>query len=200
MPRQRSAPSARASERGQHRIEIVRPAGGEQAMQRAPFRLADRRALQQQRIGIGVARQQRELQAPARGKRAEFVDAIGPIARPAEQPHDNKIGMAHRLFEPKIDREIIGKAQKIGQPDIPAPGPVDGAGHGRKLTVGRRHEDDLSRRLAEIDGLAFLLMLPSLSRQQMHQGVSVAIGFLHMALSKNRCPLFGAMRWASRSC
>ena len=45
----------------------------------------------QLRVGLVVARQQRSVDAVSRASARDLVDAIGPVAAAAEQPHDDEL-------------------------------------------------------------------------------------------------------------
>jgi hypothetical protein len=53
--------------------------------------------------------------AAGEGERGEFVDAILPIGGSPEEAEDDEFGVAHRLVEPEINREVVGEAEEIGE-------------------------------------------------------------------------------------
>ena len=136
---------------------IVRPASVKISSKRAACVGIKSRKIVQLRVGTGVARKEGHRNPAGLCLGAKLLHAIGPVGAAAEEPDDNKPRAGNRVGDVLVDRERMAEAEVIGNPDfrhIPFCLP---AGHrGRQeadLGISRCQDDDIARRLAEIDCL-----------------------------------------------
>ena len=62
-----------------------------------------------------VARQQGQLYAAFARQRRQAIDAVRPIAAPAEDPRDDQLGMTSHLVDVEIDRIVVAEPQEVGE-------------------------------------------------------------------------------------
>ena len=109
------------------------------------------------RVRPVVSRQQRHR----RFQRFQPLDAVGPVAAPAEQPHHHQTGAGEHALDMQVDREVVAERHDVGEPQrrgLPVLGKAFplGLGEQGEFGVGRAQDRDVARRLAEIDRLAVL--------------------------------------------
>ena len=163
LPRQ-----GQAMERTQDGVGIGGAAGNEELVQTGPVIGVDAGARLQDGIGIGVAGQQDQRDAAIGAEGGQLVDAILKIGGATDEAEDDEPGMGDGLLEPQIDREIVGKAQRIGQAQFVLTGPVGGGGQHGQFAIGRAGKDQRAGALVEIDGFALLLDGTGLGREKVH--------------------------------
>ena len=49
---------------------------------------------------------------------AHLLDAVGPIARAAQQPHDYELGVPQDVLDVFVDREVVGEEQQVGEAQV----------------------------------------------------------------------------------
>ncbi len=83
----------------------------------------------------------------------ELLDAVGPVAPPPQQAHDDEAGAGRDALDMKVDRHGVAEAQQIGQTQAREVGrqPRPCGGEAGELGVGGGKDEDVARRLAQID-------------------------------------------------
>src|SRR5690606_28640195 len=76
--------------------------------------------------------------------------------------------LGNSVFQPHVDGEIIGEAQRIGEPQAIFSCPIHRAGQHGQFAIGRGGKDIVARALGEVDGLAFLLDSAGLGGEKVH--------------------------------
>jgi len=66
-------------------------------------------------VGLIVAGQEGDGDGALAGCRGQLLEAIGPIAAPAQQPHHHHLGMADHLIHIKVHRHGMAQMQKAGE-------------------------------------------------------------------------------------
>ena len=114
-----------------------------------------RRACGEFGIGPRIARQNRQSDVPVARDRFYLLDPVGPILCTAEKPDDDQLGMAQCLLDIEVDRKIVLKRQDVREPKSQGLGgeAIPGIRQRRKLAVRRAEEDNIARRLPEVDRL-----------------------------------------------
>jgi len=117
----------------------------------------DRNRAERRKLGIGslVAGQESERDAALARQPRQAVDAVGPVAAPAEDASDDELrGRCHPL-DMEIDRVVVAEPHEVGEPQARPAGARREAALRRReagdLAVRRRQDDDVARALAEID-------------------------------------------------
>ena len=120
-------------------------------------------------VGLVVAGKHCNLDAIVHGAGMKRFQPIGPISLAADNANDNQLCMTRRPFDISINRHGMGEAQKTGKPQAWPAG--IGAMHLRKtgeLRIRSGKEQNIARRLAEIDGLIAVADRSFLGKQKMH--------------------------------
>ena len=107
--------------------------------------------------------------APPTGNR-DLLNAIGPIARAAEQAHDHQPGVRHHVFNIQVDRHVMTQLQEICETQArhTCTRPRLRAREGGKFSIRCRQKDDIARRLAEVDRFRPIGDNARRHREQMH--------------------------------
>src|SRR5207249_2789876 len=71
----------------------------------------------ERRVGVGIARQDRELDRFSAASRFDFGKPIAPVSGTAEKPQHNQPCVPECLLDVEIDREIVLKVKQIGEPE-----------------------------------------------------------------------------------
>ena len=108
----------------------------------------------------------------SRQARGELLDAVGPVAPPAEQPHDHQRARGtSTLLDIEVDREVVAE-RAAGWRGAgwapPSPSRACAAARQASSVSAAERIDDLARRLAEIDGLAAVGDRSRLGGEEMH--------------------------------
>ena len=115
--------------------------------------------------GPGIEVRVRPVVARQQGDRrvnpAQPLDAVGPVAAPAEQPHHDQPGAGEHALDMQIHGQVVAERHDIGEPErrcLPVLGEPSflGLGEQREFRVGGAQDRNVARRLPEIDGLAVL--------------------------------------------
>ena len=107
------------------------------------------------------------------GEGLQLVETIGPVCSAAKQPHNNQLGVGGGLFEIEIGREVVLELQKIGKAKRQGVS-IMGAGNGGNLAVGGAEENDVGRRLIEVNGLGSAIDEARCVSEKVHQPRSIA--------------------------
>ena len=102
------------------------------------------------RIGLVVARKHGEGNAARAAGAHHLLQAIGPVAAPAEQANDDEAGPADHLLDVQVDRHRMAQLKEVGEAQARCALPPSGLGGGEagELGIGRREDHDVARRLA----------------------------------------------------
>jgi hypothetical protein len=106
-------------------------------------------------IGLIVAGQQGERYVPLAAHGRELLDAVRPIADPAQEAHHHHFGPAHYPVRVEVNREVVAELHEVGEAQarqVVAERPGSSR-KVRKLRVGGREDQDVGRLLAEVDRL-----------------------------------------------
>ncbi len=125
----------------------------------------------QLRVRVIVAGNDGEFDVVFTEERADPFQPIGPIAGPAQQPHDDQLCRCERVFHIHIDRHVVAELHQIGEPEAgqcPRHLPI-GFRQQRQIAGGGGKENNIPRRLAEIDGFAAVVDLAGLGDEKVHQ-------------------------------
>ena len=144
-----------------------------------PVRLGvDRGMRGELRVGLIVARQQREGRTGARAGLDDLLDPVGPVGLPAEQTHDDEPRLDDDLLAVEIDRRVVGELHEVGEThggkrlaECRARGRQRG-----ELGVGGREHDDVAGGLTEVDGFAAVGDDTGLGPEKMHRSVECVGG------------------------
>lgn len=101
---------------GQRITQVVDAAFAEIGKEVVAGGIVDGRETVEAGIGMAVTGQDRQGDAFAAADIAEPLDAIGPVALAAEQPHDHQLRMADDPVDIKIDGIGMAELQQAGQP------------------------------------------------------------------------------------
>ena len=99
-------------------IGIVGAAGDEEGVEAAPVVGVDGGAGLQDGVGIGVAGEERQGDVAIGAEGGQFVDAILEIGGAADEAEDDEARVGNGVFQPEIDGEIVGEAQRIGEAQL----------------------------------------------------------------------------------
>jgi len=130
-------------------------------------------------VVVCVARQQGKLRAAALHGFDEPVDAVGPIAASAQEPHDDDSRMCGRALDIEIDRIGMFEGRHIGKPQRLA---FARARKPCEVAVRHRQHDDLARGLGKIDRSVGVEDCPRRGGQQMHQARAARMALASMPL------------------
>ena len=121
-------------------------------------------------VGLVVARHQGQRDVPAAAALDHLLDAVGPVAHPAQEPHHHQPGVADHGLDVEVHREVVGEVEQAGEAQAGDAVAQAGVGRGQRaeLAVGGREHDDVARALAQVDGLAAVRDAAGLGRQEMH--------------------------------
>ena len=124
-------------------------------------------------VRLVVAGQQRQRDAVLAAGLGQLLDPVGPVAPPAQQPRDNQLRVSRDFLDIEIDGQVMAEMQQAGEPQarrvrILRQPPNLGLRQAGDFGVGGGQEDDVARRLAEIDGLRPVLDSPRLCGKKMH--------------------------------
>ncbi len=142
-----------ARKSAEQRAEILEAALAEVAQQRRELFRRQGRSLGEPRIVAVLAGQHRERDAPLARDRRKALDAVAPPVEPADQPHQDHLGMDADALHPEIDRHRMAQVAQMREAHARQRRLVGrpGGGEGREVAVGEREHRDVARRLAEID-------------------------------------------------
>ena len=131
-------------------------------------RLRQSRTLIEPRIGPAVARHDGERETIfARGGEKLF-HAIAPIIEAAQEPHENEARLGGDLLEIKIDRIGMLQHGERGKARVERDALLKRARDDAEIAVGKGKENEVCRRLREIDGAFALVDRSCRGAQQMH--------------------------------
>ncbi len=151
---------------------VLRPAVDEVLPQAMAGLGCQRREFGKFGVGLVVARQERDLGAGVAAGARDLVDAVRPVAAPAQKPHHDKLGLGDDRLDVEIDRHVVAELHQVGETERRETGAQAGARvsqHG-ELGIGGRQHDDVAGRLAEIDRLGPVGDGAGLGGEKMHQG------------------------------
>ena len=150
---QLAAFAAMPREPAEQRPQIFHAAFAEVAQQRRELVGRQGRGFGEPRIVAVLARQHRERDALLAGDGGEPLDAVAPPVEPADQPHQDHLGVEADTLHPEIDRHRVAQVAQMGEAHARQRGLVGGPGGGEagEVAVGEREHRDVARRLAEID-------------------------------------------------
>ena len=109
--------------------------------------------------------------AGAAGRR-HLLQAVGPVAAAAEEAQDDQARPRHDPLDVQVDRHRMTQLEQVRQTQggrVRRPPGLRRSQAG-ELGVGRRQDDDVARRLGEVDRLAGILGGRGLRLEQMQGG------------------------------
>ena len=105
-------------------------------------------------------------------ERGEFVDAVAPVIRAAEAPHEHEARLRDRILEIEIDRDTdVSGCARLASRRLGASLRAACAMRGREraeIGIGEGQAHDLARRLREIDGLVLRVDPMQVAGGEMH--------------------------------
>jgi hypothetical protein len=101
--------------------------------------------------------------------RHQGFDQVGEIAHATERAQHDQLGMPRRLVDPHVCRHRMLEARKIDKPP-PRPAAIGKRRDAGDLGIGRRQEQDIARRLAEVKCLVAFGDRTFLGQEKMHIG------------------------------
>ena len=122
------------------------------------------------RVGLVVAGQEGYRYSRLAAGTGDLVNAVAPVAATTEQAHDHQPGFGDNRIGIEIDRHVVAEVHQIGEAQIRIG--VErrtGIGKQRELGVGGAEENDVARRLSEIDRLRSVVDGTGLGGQKVHQ-------------------------------
>ncbi len=121
-------------------------------------------------VRLIVARQRGEQASACATRRRHLLEAIGPVAAAAQEAEHDQLRPGDHPLDIEVDRERMAELEQIGEAE--AGRALRPAGFGRReageLGIGRRQDDDVAWRLAEIDRLACGLGRDRLRAEEVH--------------------------------
>ena len=129
-------------------------------------------------IGAAVARKQRELDPAPTRQRRQFVDAVAPVVGAAEHARDDQLRLRAHALAIEVDRIGMAQRRETGEPQRRLRRLERGVGAGQRVevAVGKRQDDDVRRRLAEIDGFDRFVERADVYARDVHGGaLSLAV-------------------------
>ena len=160
-----------AGKPAQQAAQIVGTALAEIGQQRIQVRVSERRSFEQPRIVAVLARQHGKHNARLARERRQRLDAVAPPVEPAEQPHDDDLGVARHRVRPQIDGHGMAQVTQMREPQARQHSTFRGIGDGEtgKVAVGERQDHEVARALAEIDRLDDVVEARGACLQQVHR-------------------------------
>ncbi len=153
------------------RVPSVRNTAVRQVEPQAFHVEGSKRAVPEKRgVGLLGPRQHGKWNPFLAGKRLDRIDAIRPIGTPAKNPDHDDLRRSERALDIEVNRERMLQAEKVGEPQarLGFRPEIKSARQAGELRVGRRQENDVTRRLLQIDGLVVAADGARLGGEQMH--------------------------------
>ena len=172
-----------ARETPQQRAQILGPTLAEEGEQTIQLRGGQIREIRESGVVAVLPRQQRQGDAVLARDRREPVDAVAPEVEPAEEAHQDHLGVPTYAIDPEIDRERVAQVRELREAHarqrvfLHRPG----GGEPGKVALGERQHCDLAGRLAQVDGFDDFVEGRGCGREQVHDA----------ALLLHPCPLSG---------
>ena len=165
-------PADQGREIGEARAEIIGAALVEIAPDAVQRLGRERRGRLEPPIGAAVARKKRELDAAPSRQRRQFVDAVAPVVGAAEHAGDDQLRLRAHALAIEIDRIGVAQRRETGEPQrrLRRLERRVGAGQRIEVAVGKGQDDDVRRRLAEIDRFDRFVERAELYARDMHRG------------------------------
>jgi len=101
----------------------------------------------------------------ARG--CDLFHSVGPVAAAPKQSHNHEFGAGNDVLDIDIYRHIMAEAHDVSEAQAGA-FRVTSTRQAGQLIVGRRQDDNVARRLAEIDRLLAIEDGTRCGRQKVH--------------------------------
>ena len=121
-------------------------------------------------VRLVVARQPGDGDAAFLADRGQPLDAVGPVALAAEQPHDHQPRAGDHLLGIAVDRKVMAELHEVREPQrgCARAEPASRLGEAGKLGIGSGQQHDVPRRLAEVHGVRAVLDGAGLGGEQVH--------------------------------
>ncbi len=150
-------------------------------------------------IGLIVTGQEGDRDTCCPAGRRDFIDPVGPVAAPAQQPADHQFGGPDHLFHIEIDRHVVAQAQIICEPQggrVGVGGEPRPVGDGQRgdLRIGGGQDQDITRALFQIDGFRSVIHRSRRCGEQMHQPIRASMA----ARSMPDLPITTSSVWGFR--
>ena len=122
-------------------------------------------------VGLVVAREEREgdRRRPAGGD--DLLHAVRPVARAPQHPRNDELRARDHRLDMEVHRHRVGELHQVREAERGKLAIEFGARacDARELRVRGGEEDDVPRRLAEVDGLGLVDRRPRLGAQQVQR-------------------------------
>ena len=119
------------------------------------------------RIGLIIARKHGERNAVLAAGGCDLFHSVGPVAAAPQQSHNDELGAGNDVLDIDIDRHVMAEAHDVSEAQARA-FRVTSTRQAGQLIVGRRQDDNVARRLAEVDRLLAIEDGTRRGRQKVH--------------------------------
>ena len=172
LGRRRRAPlSEQVGHRRKRPIGIGRAAHHEVSPQEPRVAQGDGRIGLERRIPAVFARNHRERRSSGASDRPQSLETVRPVSDTAHRAHHHQPGLRQRLIDIEVDGERVREMHRVGEANRRRIGAPPRCRHGEsgELAVGGGQDDDVARRLGEIDRRVAVIDPSDITGEEVHR-------------------------------